>query len=121
MGHLAAEAFIADKSGGGLGIQEFSHQLLCFPHSGLIFSFYPSSMWYVYLLDCADGDIYKGSAKNVTDRIEDNKKGRVDATKHKLPIELICFIAFSNNDVAFRFEKYLKSGSGRAFINKHFL
>ena len=61
-------------------------------------------MWYVYLLDCADGDIYKGSAKNVTDRIEEHKKGRVEATKHKLPVELICFIAFSNNDVAFRFE-----------------
>jgi putative endonuclease len=73
-------------------------------------------VWYVYLLDCADGDIYKGTAKDVTARIQEHTKGRVEATKHKLPVELICFIAFPNNAVAFRFEKYLTSGIERIKI-----
>jgi len=30
------------------------------------------------------------------------------------------FIAFTDKEKALRFEKYLKSGSGRAFIKKHF-
>jgi hypothetical protein len=36
-------------------------------------------------------------------------------------ISLITYIAFTNKYKAFEFEKYLKGGSGRAFISKHFL
>ncbi|TRZ64951.1 MAG: GIY-YIG nuclease family protein, partial [Spirochaetia bacterium] len=31
------------------------------------------------------------------------------------------YITFNDKYKAFEFEKYLKSGSGRAFINKHLL
>lgn len=41
-------------------------------------------MWYVYLLSCADGEIYKGSAKNETKRIECHQNGQVESTKEKL-------------------------------------
>ena len=54
------------------------------------------------------------------DRIKRHKSGYVDATKSRLPIELDFYIALKDEYKAFEFEKYLKSGSGRAFIKKHF-
>ena len=42
------------------------------------------------------------------------------ATTSMLPVKLVAYFAFSNKYTAFSFEKYLKSGSGRAFIKKHF-
>ncbi|OGE26318.1 hypothetical protein A3C26_02830 [Candidatus Daviesbacteria bacterium RIFCSPHIGHO2_02_FULL_39_12] len=48
-----------------------------------------------------------------------HQKGQVPATQKRLPVKLICYFAFSNKYTAFNFEKYLKSGSGRAFLNKH--
>lgn len=47
------------------------------------------------------------------------QKGYIDATKKRLPVKLISYFAFSNKYTAFNFEKYLKSGSGRAFLKKH--
>jgi predicted GIY-YIG superfamily endonuclease len=44
----------------------------------------------------------------------------VFSTKDKLPIELEMYVAFSDKYKAFAFEKYLKSGSGRAFAKRHF-
>lgn len=41
------------------------------------------------------------------------------ATKSLLPVRLIAYFAFSNKYIAFNFEKYLKSGSGRALIKKN--
>ncbi len=50
-----------------------------------------------------------------------HKNGHVPATKERRPIELVNYFAFKDKYKAFEFEKYLKSGSGRAFIKKHFL
>ena len=36
------------------------------------------------------------------------------------PVSLYAYFAFRNKHIAYRFEKYLKSGSGRAFSKKHF-
>ncbi|HCC59697.1 MAG: hypothetical protein A2402_02870 [Candidatus Staskawiczbacteria bacterium RIFOXYC1_FULL_37_43] len=74
----------------------------------------------VYSLKCKDG-FYVGCTNNLKDRINRHTKGQVDATKDRLPVELDFYIAFSNQYKAFEFEKYLKSGSGRAFIKKHLL
>ncbi|MGH7141257.1 MAG: GIY-YIG nuclease family protein [Minisyncoccia bacterium] len=54
------------------------------------------------------------------DRVERHTKGYVPATKNRRPIKLISYTAFQDKHKAFAFEKYLKSGSGRAFIEKHF-
>ena len=78
-------------------------------------------MYYVYILRCSNGDIYKGCTSNLKDRIQRHKNGLVKATKTFLPIELLTYIAFNNKYKAFEFEKYLKSGSGRAFINKRLI
>lgn len=77
-------------------------------------------MHYVYSLKCKDG-YYIGCTDNLKERLERHQKGYVPATKQRLPVELDFYIAMRDKYKAFEFEKYLKSGSGRAFINKHFL
>lgn len=76
-------------------------------------------MYYVYSLKCKDG-FYIGCTDNIQERLEHHQKGHVPSTKERLPISLEFYIAIPDKYKAFEFEKYLKSGSGRAFINKHF-
>jgi putative endonuclease len=77
-------------------------------------------MWYVYILKCSDDHIYIGCTSDVNERLHRHRSGHVPATKHRLPVLLITFIAFADKYKAFEFEKYLKGGSGRAFISRHF-
>jgi len=77
-------------------------------------------MFYVYILLCKDNKTYLGCCEDLKERINRHEKGTVPATKDRLPIKLITYLAFSNKYTAFNFEKYLKSGSGRAFMKKHF-
>lgn len=76
-------------------------------------------MQYVYILLCSNKSLYVGCTDNLKERLERHNKGYVPATKSLLPIKLISYFAFPNKYTAFGFEKYLKSGSGRAFIKKH--
>lgn len=78
-------------------------------------------MYYVYLLLCNDNEPYTGCSSNLKQRIERHKKGHVPATKDRLPVKLISYHAFNDKYKAFDFEKYLKSGSGRAFLKKHLI
>lgn len=77
-------------------------------------------MYYVYILKCNNGKPYIGCTEDLKERVERHNKGYVPATKPLLPITLTAYFAFSNKYTAFNFEKYLKSGSGRAFAEKHF-
>ena len=80
-----------------------------------------TAMNYVYLLSCKDKRTYIGCTSDLKDRIKRHESGNVPATKDRLPIKLVSYFAFSNKYKAFEFEKYLKSGSGRAFLNKHLI
>jgi len=73
---------------------------------------------FVYILHCADGKYYIGCTSNLKERIGRHQNGYVEFTKSRLPVELITYIVFIDKYKAFEFEKYLKSGSGRAFANK---
>ena len=75
-------------------------------------------MYYIYSLKCKDG-FYVGCTDNLKDRIDRHQKGQVPATVNRLPVNLEFYLAINDKYKAFQFEKYLKSGSGRAFINKH--
>lgn len=77
------------------------------------------NMFYVYLLQCKDGP-YTGCTSDLKERVARHQKGQVPATCKRLPVELVAYFAFKNKYTAFNFEKYLKSGSGRAFQKKHF-
>ncbi len=75
-------------------------------------------MYYVYSLKCKDG-YYLGCTNNLKDRFMRHTKGQVISTCNRLPVELVFYVAFKDKYIAFSFEKYLKSGSGRAFLKKH--
>jgi len=78
-------------------------------------------MHYVYILKCNDEGFYIGCASNLKKRIEQHKKGDILATDKRRPIELYCYFAFKDKYTAYNFEKYLKTGSGRAFLKRHFI
>lgn len=76
-------------------------------------------MNYVYSLKCRDG-FYIGCSDNLKERLNRHQRGNVPATAKRLPVELDFYFAIKDKYKAFNFEKYLKSGSGRAFLKKHF-
>lgn len=76
-------------------------------------------MHYVYSLKCKDG-YYIGCTDDLKDRIDRHKNGYVTATVNRLPLKLDFYFAIEDKYKAFEFEKYLKSGSGRAFLKKYF-
>ncbi len=84
---------------------------------------FPTSQttWSVYLLRCADGTLYTGCTSNLQARMERHGKGAVHYTCTRLPVELITCVVFQDKYKAFDFEKYLKSGSGRAFARKRLI
>jgi putative endonuclease len=75
-------------------------------------------MYNAYILKCNDGNFNKGCTSDLRERFKRHKKGWVPATADKLPLELIFYCAFKSKYSAFNFEKYLKSGSGIAFMRK---
>ena len=75
----------------------------------------------VYILWCNDDTYYTGCTNNLDERLSRHQKGYVDSTKSKLPVKLVFYCVFNDKGKAFEFEKYLKSGSGIAFRNKHLI
>ena len=76
-------------------------------------------MEYVYLLKCSDNSIYTGHTQDLDERMKRHNKGENTYTKYRLPVEFKFYAAFSDKYKAIAFEKYLKSGSGRAFSKRH--
>jgi len=68
---------------------------------------------------CSDSKSYIGCTNDLKDRILRHNSGCVPATKNRIPVKLFAYFAFEKEHTAFNFEKYLKSGSGRAFLTKH--
>ena len=78
-------------------------------------------MWVVYVLKCVDGTVYTGCTNNINDRLNRHNKGEVKYTSTRLPIIVVVTINFRDKYRAFNFETYLKSGSGKAFMNKRLI
>ena len=78
-------------------------------------------MKYVYILESLDsGHFYVGITEDLRARLAKHNAGEVPHTSKYGPWRLRTYIAFSDEKCARPFEKYLKSGSGRAFAKKHF-
>ena len=63
---------------------------------------------------------YVGLTSDVDERVAWHNAGRSFHTAKYQPWKLIVSVEFADQDVAARFERYLKSGSGRAFAKRHF-
>jgi putative endonuclease len=63
---------------------------------------------------------YVGVTGNVDERIEWHNSGPSSQTVRHRPWSVIVSIEFADERTAIAFERYLKSGSGRAFARRHF-
>jgi len=77
-------------------------------------------MKYVYILQSiADPEChYTGITEDLKARIAKHNAGEVLHTSKYKPWRVNTYVAFSDENRAFTFEKYLKSSSGRAFAKK---
>ncbi len=76
-------------------------------------------MTYVYILESVDGGhFYVGLTNDLKARLRDHNAGHVAHTSKFGPWRVKTYLAFDDYSRASAFEKYLKSGSGRAFALK---
>jgi len=76
----------------------------------------------VYVMKNTDDSprFYVGLTSDVNARLEDHNAGRCPHTAAHRPWHLHVVLEFPDQPTAIRFERYLKSGSGRAFAKRHF-
>jgi len=74
---------------------------------------------YVYILETDDSDpFYVGVTDDLRARLAKHNAGEVPHTSKYRPWRLRTYTAFDDERRAIEFERYLKSGSGRAFAKK---
>lgn len=64
---------------------------------------------------------YAGLTSDIVTRLATHNSGGSQHTSALRPWELVVSLEFSAESSAVAFEKYLKSGSGRAFAKRHFV
>jgi putative endonuclease len=74
---------------------------------------------YLYILKLSNGDYYIGRTDDLKRRVKEHTLGQERTTKRFLPCKLVTYVAFDSRNRAIKFEKYLKTGSGFAFRNRH--
>jgi predicted GIY-YIG superfamily endonuclease len=73
-------------------------------------------MKYVYVLESLAGEhFYTGITDDLDARLSKHNSGAVTHTSKFGPWRIKTYTAFTDDERAIAFEKYLKSGSGRAF------
>ena len=83
-------------------------------------------MQYVYILKSlsAPERYYVGCTNDVSERLRRHNAGFAASQSRHSPMhgpwKVTVEIGFEDESKAFAFERYLKSGSGRAFAKKHF-
>jgi predicted GIY-YIG superfamily endonuclease len=78
-------------------------------------------MKYVYLLQSVrdPAQRYVGLTADPEARLKGHNARRPHHTAKHAPWKLVVTIGFEDDSRAHAFERYLKSGSGRAFANRH--
>lgn len=71
-------------------------------------------MWYVYILECQNGQFYTGISDNVTQRFQDHVQGRGGRfTKKHKAVKLLYKAAFPAKHLAALREKQIKGWTHR--------
>jgi len=78
-------------------------------------------MYYVYLLrsENSPGQTYVGSTSDLRKRLAEHNGGKSIHTNKFKPWNLMAYVALQDKLLAETFERYLKTGSGRAFARRH--
>jgi putative endonuclease len=79
-------------------------------------------MTYVYILESArePNRRYVGLTPDLKKRFADHNSGRSSHTRKYKPWNLVAYTAFADERGAAEFERYLKTGSGLAFLKRHY-
>jgi predicted GIY-YIG superfamily endonuclease len=79
-------------------------------------------VYYTYILESLSNPRmrYIGSTSNLRKRLSAHNLGSGHHIKKYNPWKLKLYIAFETLNQAQKFERYLKTGSGHAFANRHF-
>ena len=77
--------------------------------------------YYVYIIVSIEEPQrhYVGFTSNLKSRLNKHNTGQVTHTSKYKPWKYETIIAFRSEEKAIKFEKYLKSHSGRSFSSKH--
>jgi putative endonuclease len=80
-------------------------------------------MYYVYILrsETFPDQTYIGSTGDLRERVVQHNAGESIHTNKFKPWQLRVYVAFPEMSDAEKFERYLKTGSGRAFSKRHLL
>lgn len=79
-------------------------------------------MKHVYLLESLKRQDrrYRGLTEDLFGRLKRHNDGEVPSTAPYRPWRLVVSVRFEDDAKAAAFERYLKSGSGHAFAERHF-
>ena len=76
-------------------------------------------MFYTYVLRSEkDGKLYVGWSDSLKSRIQEHLKGKVVATRNRLPVVLVYYEACLSKEASIKREKQLKTGFGRSYLKK---
>ena len=79
-------------------------------------------MHYVYIIQSSRNDsFYIGHSTDLKKRLDNHNSGSVKATASQVPYRIRWYCTFSQKEKAIEFEKYLKKGSGYAFMKKRLI
>ena len=80
-------------------------------------------MHYVYIIKSLiyPNQLYIGRTSNIEQRLNEHNKGWSSHTSKYKPWEMLIYTAFKDECSAIKYEIYLKSGSGRAFVARRLL
>ena len=76
-------------------------------------------MYYVYILKSdKDGKLYTGYTADLRRRMSEHENGKVESTKHRRPVKLICYEAYIDKETAHKREEFLKTSDGKNDIKR---
>ncbi len=79
-------------------------------------------MYYIYIIQSKNNKKhYTGITENLVKRLKAHNTGESKYTAKDRPYKFLWYCCFADKNKAYKFEKYLKTGSGIAFLKKHLI